>query len=71
MVSLSSEGDGVVECALNYGKRVEAFVATEGEHAGVNTRIKDAWEASWKQGKFSVSRSTATSFIVVWESCSS
>ena len=44
---------------------------TEGEHAGVNTRIKDAWEASWRQGKFSVSRSTATSFIVVWESCSS
>ncbi|CAM9989327.1 unnamed protein product, partial [Ascophyllum nodosum] len=28
----------------------EAFVATEGEHAGVNTRIKDAWEASWRQG---------------------
>ncbi|CAM9479173.1 unnamed protein product, partial [Ascophyllum nodosum] len=26
---------------------------TEGEHAGVNTRIKDAWEASWRQGKFS------------------
>ncbi|CAM9318094.1 unnamed protein product, partial [Ascophyllum nodosum] len=27
----------------------EAFVATEGEHAGVNTRIKDAWEASWRR----------------------
>ena len=59
MVSLSAEGDGVVECALNYGRRVEAFVATEGEHAGVNTRIEDAWEAAWRQGKFFVSQSTA------------
>ena len=46
---------------------MEAFVATEGEHAVVNPRIEDAWEAAWRQGKFSVSRSTATSFIVVWE----
>ena len=50
---------------------MEAFVATEGEHAGVNTRIEDAWEAAWRQGKFSVSQSTSTIFIVVWESCSS
>ena len=71
MVSLSAEGDGVVECALSYGRRVEAFVATEGEHAGVNTRIEDACEAAWRQEKFFVSQSTATSFIVVWESCSS
>ena len=71
MVSLNAEADGVVECALSYGRRVEAFVATEGEHAGVKIRIEDAWEAAWRQGKFSVSQSTATNFVVVWESCSS
>ena len=64
MVSFSAEADCVVECALNYGRRVEAFVATEGEHAGVNTQIEDAWEDARRQGKFSVSRSTATSFLL-------
>ena len=71
-MSLSAEADGVVECALNYGRKVEAFVATEGEHAGANTRIEDAWEAAWRQGKFTVSQSAKTSFfVVVWESCTS
>ena len=71
VMPLNAEADGVVECALNYGRKVEAFVATEGEHAGVNTRIENAWEAAWRQGKFSVSQSAETSFVVAWESCTS
>ena len=65
MGSLSAEADCVVECALNYGRRVEAFVATKGEHAGVNTRIEDAWEDARRQGKFSVSRSLQPVFCCV------
>lgn len=71
-MTLGAESDGVAECALYYGRMFEGFVAVEGAHEGLTTRIECAWEGAWRQGKFSVSTYAATDFLVrvPWSSLS-
>lgn len=56
MVSMHAESDGVVECALNLGRKVEAFLAASEHHGAVTTRVEEAWEGGWRKGLFSVSQ---------------
>lgn len=68
VATLSAESDGVVECALHFGRRVETFVATEGVQDKVGGRVEEAWESAWRQGKFVVSMffpSQFTGIVVV------
>lgn len=62
VVTFSAESDGVIESALHFGRRVEAFVATADAKEDVASRVEDAWESSWRDGHFSVS--TASCFLV-------
>ena len=55
-MTLSAESDGVVECALDLGRKVELFVASDGDaHEDVARRVGSAWEGVWREGKFGVS----------------
>ncbi|CAN0243134.1 unnamed protein product, partial [Ectocarpus sp. 4 AP-2014] len=53
VISMHAESDGVVECGLNLGRKVEAFLSTSGDHAAVTTRMEEAWEGAWRKGIFS------------------
>ena len=56
VVTLSAESDGVVECALDLGRKVELFVASNGDaYEDVARRVESAWEGAWREGKFAVS----------------
>ncbi|CAM9554090.1 unnamed protein product [Ectocarpus fasciculatus] len=52
VVSMHAESDGVVECALNLGRKVEAFLAASEHHGAVTTRVEEAWEGAWRKGLF-------------------
>ncbi|CAM9761847.1 unnamed protein product, partial [Ectocarpus sp. 8 AP-2014] len=54
VVSMHAESDGVVECALNLGRKVEAFLAASEHHPAVTARIEEAWEGAWRRGLFAV-----------------
>ena len=60
VVTLSAESDGVVECALELGRRVELFVASNGDaYEDVACRVESAWEGAWREGKFAVSEAAS------------
>ena len=54
-MTFSAETDGVIECALHYGRKLEVFVAVGDKVEEVAKRMEEAWEAPWREGKFTVS----------------
>ncbi|CAN0259142.1 unnamed protein product [Ectocarpus sp. 6 AP-2014] len=52
VVSMHAESDGVVECALKLGRKVEAFLVASEHHGAVTTRVEEAWEGAWRKGLF-------------------
>lgn len=54
-MTFSTEADGVIERALHYGRKVEAFAAVGGRAEEVANRVEEAWEAAWREGKFALS----------------
>lgn len=55
VVTFSAETDGVIECALRYGRKLEVFVAVGDKAEEVANRVEEAWEAPWRESKFTVS----------------
>ncbi|CAN0423878.1 unnamed protein product, partial [Ectocarpus sp. 12 AP-2014] len=52
VISMHAESDGVVECALTLGRKMEAFLSASGDRGAVTTRMEDAWEGAWRKGIF-------------------
>ncbi|CAM9533629.1 unnamed protein product [Pylaiella littoralis] len=52
VVTLSADKDGVIECALDLGRKVEAFVFNPEARSEVQKRVEAAWEKPWREEDF-------------------
>ena len=60
VVTPSAELNSVVYCALALGRRVEMFVASNGDaYDDVACRVESAWEGAWREGKFAVNEAAS------------